>query len=256
MKYLIIPFLIFTLNACSQEYGEGYSFKLFENIANRKLVDAIKNEDTSAINDVLKNEKAFNINLQEKKYGQTLLSLAVGNDKPASVLALLQNGANPNICDSFGLTSLGSISDIVNDRNKSFEIIRALLKFDANPNLQQCNSLNNQQRKYVPLMGAFINFNCSKLLIDKGADCNFKDSTSYPVWLSILSIDGKISESIFVAEYLICDKKVTIPKIIGYSKPNKNPLFFDKFLLMYDVGNDSKKMAAKKRIMKYLNVNP
>ncbi|TAE62158.1 MAG: ankyrin repeat domain-containing protein, partial [Bacteroidetes bacterium] len=230
----------------------GYSFRLFDNIANTKLIHAIENEDTAEITRVLKSDTTFDINTREKKFGQTLLSLAAGTDKPASVLSLLKNGANPNICDSFGQTALSSVCEVVSSREKAFEIIEALLKFGANPNWQPCDSTIQNTRKNIPLEEAISNFRCSKLLIENGADYNFNDSSGYPVWFSMLALDGKISESIFLAEYLLIEKKVRYPKIVWYSKPDKSPIYFDKLLLSYNTAGDPEKAKAKNNIIRYL----
>jgi hypothetical protein len=170
------------------------------------------------------------------------------------VLSLLKNGANPNICNFLGRSPICQISGMVNSREKAFEIIEALLKFGANPNWQPCDSTIQNTRKNIPLEDAISNFRCSKLLIENGADYNFNDSSGYPVWFSMLALDGKISESIFLAEYLLIEKKVSYPKIVWYSKPDKSPIYFDKLLLSYNTADDPEKAKAKNNIIRYLAV--
>ena len=254
MRYLFLSIVLFSFKACYQEFGEGYSFKLFKKTVNEKLIKPIESEDSVEINRLLKSDSSLKINLQEPKFGNTILALAVGNDKLVSTIALLENSADLNICDSFGFAPLHSASDNVNSRENSFQLIEALLKFGANPNKFSCQYQNKKIKKYFPLMGAIRNFKCSKLLIDNGANCNLQDSINYPIWQSILSQDDKVSESIFVAEYLIINKKVVIPEIIGYSIPDKNPILFIDVLKKYKTIDDSKKEEAKNRIIKYLKM--
>jgi hypothetical protein len=83
IKIFLVIIILSSTMACSQNFGPGYQFELFKNTPNWELALAVKNEVTIGIRRLLK-EGNFNINLQEPKFGVTLLHLAIGNDKLAS----------------------------------------------------------------------------------------------------------------------------------------------------------------------------
>ena len=87
-------------SSCSQNnlFGPGYSWDLFKNTPNWNLAKAVANEDTTHIYAIIHSGHA-DINLQEPKFGRTLLMLAVGNDKEISTSALLKLGADVNLRD-------------------------------------------------------------------------------------------------------------------------------------------------------------
>ena len=91
------------LSSCSQDdgLGPGYKWELFENAPNWNLAKAIKQQDTAAIFEIVK-QKKIDLNLQEPTFGRTLLILAVGNDKFYSTQALIIAGADLGIRDSSG----------------------------------------------------------------------------------------------------------------------------------------------------------
>jgi hypothetical protein len=70
----------------------------------------------------------------------------------------------------------------------------------------------------------------------------------------MLALDGGISESIFLAEYLLIEKKISYPKIVWYSKPDRSPVYFDKLLLSYNTAGNPEKAKAKNNIIRYLAV--
>lgn len=71
----------------------------------------------------------------------------------------------------------------------------------------------------MPLCNTNKDFKCSKLLLDNGADPNFKkDSSTYFVWLRLLfSLD---EESIFIVHYIIVKKKMPLPTGVILYGPN------------------------------------
>ena len=63
------------------------------------MAKAVQTENEKTIRKLIR-EQGININLQESRYGNTLLLLAVGNNKLISTRILLEEGANINIADS------------------------------------------------------------------------------------------------------------------------------------------------------------
>src|SRR4051812_19646657 len=94
-KLFLIMFIInaIILSSCSQStsLGPGYEWDLFKNTPNWRLAKAVAKEDTNEIYSIIKGGNV-NLNLQETKFGRTLLMLAVGNDKEFSTAALLKMG--------------------------------------------------------------------------------------------------------------------------------------------------------------------
>ncbi|HEY4876955.1 MAG TPA: ankyrin repeat domain-containing protein [Puia sp.] len=109
---VLLVFLIFFNNTGSQNLGRGYQFSLFKNTPNWELAKAVEKEDANEINLLLKTGN-YNINLQEPKFGTTLLMLAIGNDKYESTKSLLENGASVNIKDSFQTSPIFEASKFI-----------------------------------------------------------------------------------------------------------------------------------------------
>jgi len=256
--FILILFIINTLSGCSQDYGQdygpGYKFELFKNTSNWNLARAIEKDDYNKIENILKNDSNVKVNLQETVWGQTLLNLAVGNDKPRAVKILLEHVADPNIPDSLGYPALHQAAELINSRKHSAEIIKTLLEHGADPNLiALTDKVNNiPGNEYLPLMGAVGNLECAKLLLNHGANMYFKDSLDYSIWRIMLSDDLNNSESILVAKYLIVDKKMAVPNPIFFSIPSGHPRDIYYLLQNFKTHNNSEKEKAKNEILHYL----
>lgn len=72
------------------------------------------------------------INYQDKS-GMTYLSIAVRQFKDDVVQLLLENGANPNICDNLGVSPLAYV--FLKKLPNTEKIIELLLQFGADPSL-------------------------------------------------------------------------------------------------------------------------
>lgn len=252
-KNFLLLLILNTMYGCSQIYGPGYQFSLFKNTVNWELAQAVESENVGQIEEILKKDNVVKINLQDSVYGQTLLNLAVGNDKPVSTKLLLEHGASFAISDNSGFAPIHTATTLIGSRKYSAKIIRILLEHGADPNAIAIVNKNNPS-KYVPLMDAVTNLECAKILIEHGANVYYKDSLDYPVWTSILAQDTKNSESIFVAKYLIVDKKKVVPDPVFYIIPNNIPRSASFLIKEFDTNGDIQKQKAKDEILKYLNV--
>src|SRR5215471_19460713 len=96
--FLLVFWVITMLCSCQGQRGPGYDFGLFDKTPNEELAKAVEREDTHKIKEIL-DKKYTDVNLQEPKFGNTLLMLAVGNDKLKSATVLLEGGANVNLRD-------------------------------------------------------------------------------------------------------------------------------------------------------------
>ncbi|HTN00134.1 MAG TPA: ankyrin repeat domain-containing protein [Pedobacter sp.] len=184
MKYLLFIMLCLSCSSASQnEDLLSNDYKLFENTPVWSLAKAVKDEDMENIIRILHVEKP-NINYQESKYGSTLLMMAIRNRQYNSCRVLLEQGADPNIHETYSGSSAiieaASIQDYNGDNTK---FLKLLLKFRANPNDEEVGPRRegNSTRKN-PLLVACgdVNQHVSpiekvKTLVDAGADINFKN---------------------------------------------------------------------------------
>ena len=175
------------LSSCSFNSNEkllGDDFHLFENTAAWPLAIAVEKEDVAEIKKQIVCKK-IPVDFKEETYGQTLLMLAVRNNKEKSVAELLSLGANPNITDSKNKSS-GQNAVLIASRfsKPSVKILSLLLEFRGNPNSTECgktkDNLGNdvKARSFALYEAVFIDFEKVKLLIAKGADVNYQTDTT------------------------------------------------------------------------------
>lgn len=188
MKIKIVIYLyLLIFNSCSFNNKKnllGDDFRLFENTKAWPLAIAVKNEDTTEIKKQIVCQK-IPVDFKEKKFGQTLLMLAVRNNKERSVEELLSLGADPNTTDDKKYCSGQNAVLIASSFSRpSVNILNSLLEFGGNPNSTECgmtkDNLGNDIKasSFALYEAVFIDFEKVKLLIAKGADVNYQtDST-------------------------------------------------------------------------------
>jgi hypothetical protein len=238
------------LCSCSQDntfLGPGYRWDLFENTIDWDLAKAVAKEDTAEIYTIIKNGIA-DINLQEPKFGRTLLMLAVGNDKELSTAELLKMGADIKLRDQRDDQAIHEAVAYINLRKHSLSILKLLLTYRAD-----ANSISTKGSNSVPLEGAVENFSCAKLLLNYGANPYFKKDDTFLVWFRMMIMDLPFDETIHVAKYIIVDKKLLIPNPISYTYSERKPIDILSLLNKYDVHSDPKKQKAKEEIVNYLH---
>jgi hypothetical protein len=241
------------VSSCSsQDLGPGYRFELFINTKNWELAQSVKEENENAIRSILK-QGNVDVNLQEPKFGVTLLHLAIGNGKLHSTNLLLKEGAKMNIADFQGNLAIHEASKFVKLRKNALEILKTLVESGADVNAPIIRKAGTDTINYfVPLIGASKDFECAKFLLERGADVYLKYDSNYVVWNEILSDD--LNDGIFVAKYMIVDKKMRVPDPISYSLPNKIRLDIYYFLNKENFRGNHEKEIAKKAILDYLKL--
>lgn len=160
----------------------GNDFRLFQETPVWELCKAVEDEEIKKINSLLK-EDHLDINYQEKRFGQTLLTLAVLNEKVESSKELLKNGADPNIYDTYdGRSAIICAAGITNNK-RSIDFLKLLIKHGANPNDHEIGTRRegNSTRK-TPLLVAceqtgeeMSQMEKVKFLVGSGADVNYKN---------------------------------------------------------------------------------
>jgi ankyrin repeat protein len=162
----------------------GNDYRLFQNTPVWELAKAVEDEDTLKISEAIL-KKNMDVNFQEPRFGSTLLMLSIRNRQYLNTMFLLNLNANPNVPDLYnGETALICAAKI--DDVKFTEL---LLKHKANPNALEDASLkkNDEGGRQTALLAAINTHDSSslkkvKLLIDAGADINYRDDyTNLPL---------------------------------------------------------------------------
>jgi ankyrin repeat protein len=241
------------LFACSQSTNTAHSYLLglFKNTPNWELAKAVDAEDTSEIKRLIQSGSQYNLNMQEPKLGETLLHLAIWNGKYFSLKTLLENKANINIKNSNRQTPILEAAKLAGVNKQISKIIELLIKYGANTNdtiiqMHEQDTVNI----YTPLAYATSDIQSVKILLDAGADPYIKYNHIYSVWYHLWLNNF---ENIFVARYLIVEKKMPIPNPIALSLIKKIPQDIYFFLDKYNPHNDLAKQKAKQEILDYLH---
>lgn len=252
---MILIFIIScTAMACSQnqKLGPGYQFDLFKNTPNWELAKAVDIEDTVAIKKLIKDD-SLDINLQEPRFGNTLLCLAVENDKLISTKALLEMGANLNIANFEKYKPIHEATRFISLKKNTLQILKLLIHYGANVNDTLVQRKGSDTVYFeVPLMNACQNLACAKLLLEHGANVYIKNNNSYPIWFVALIDHFKDDEGIYFVKYVVIDKKMPIPDPIAYSLDGEKPINIFNLLADNTFKEDIKRQKARQDILDYL----
>ena len=93
--FFLISSIVLWCSCNTGNYLPGFDFKLFKGTSVWELAKAVEKEDVKQIEVILK-DTSIKVDFHEAKFGNTLLMLAVANNKKKAVKKLLEVGANPN----------------------------------------------------------------------------------------------------------------------------------------------------------------
>jgi hypothetical protein len=188
-----IAIVIFTScsNGDDQHKLLASDYRIFKGTVAWDLAKAIDDDDSGKIKQLVNKNKRL-VSVVDPKYGQTLLGLAVYNEKYNSCKALVESGANPNAVNNYdGRTPLMEAADIgYSDSDVDSRYLTLLLKHGGNPNLVQ---------KYVVYSGSQggetpLSIACSqgtleyvKILINAGANIHNSESDGSLLYSAMLS---------------------------------------------------------------------
>lgn len=230
MKKLVLFLILLQCIACTNSKDPyPYTFRSIKNFHGtdvETLARYVKNEDTLSIIRFLNDNPSVSIDTKDRYFGSTLLMWAIYNGKYKAFHCLLNHGADPNSeSDYRHETPLYFVCAYIDsDYKGDARYCKALLEHGADPN------------KNNPLEEAAVNdLECTKLLIEYGADYNQKKGRDSYANMAILQ--GKDN----IAEYLIIEKKAVL-----YSAP-----YFDFWNL-----KDPHSALIKKKIEDYLKSHP
>lgn len=255
MKTLIVILTFIPLFGFAQM--EGYSFNLFTGTPVEKLAIASKKGKVKDILSILK-DTAINFEYRDSRWGQTVLMLAVMNNKHKVIEALLQGGCNPNTIDFMGQTALiRHTNSSFNGRRCDIKTTKLLLKYGADIN-RECNFKRTEETKEMPYRlyqtTAFINACGSeclahvRYLVSKGANINqwVGDSSSCAISAAL------ILDRMEVLKYLIIDLGAKIPPYCIKGDKGKANVTILELLRRKPFPLNSKKHKLKMEIVAFL----
>lgn len=216
--------------------------RLYKGTPAWELAKAVKEEDTSKIKNIIAKDGKL-INYQEPKFKQPLLEWAVYTDRFKSATMLAELGADPNLQDLSGTSAFIQASD----NYETSDYVKLLLKHGGN-----VNAVANakEQRLRTPLIAASFNrLESVKLLVDAGADINYRSSEDESALKS-----AWVGNQIEVLHFLIIDKKADYKKAIGYDA-NRTPYYLQEWVEKMDFSKEPNKEGIKKEILDYMKTH-
>jgi len=213
-RITLLMLIIGNMCKCQSNYSPNFDFALFNATPVRDLAKAVEAEDTIKIYSLVK-EKKMNIDLRDVKFGYSLLTLAIHNNKTYSIRKLLSLGADPNLRSPKDNSTPFLIACNYAFRIKDMPgILSLLIRNGADANSEQIKKLSYSSGDTVIYKRTALQFlcisgtiECVKVLVDNGARLDV-----YPVngEGSILS-EATYNPRLDILRYLLIDKKVPIP---------------------------------------------
>ncbi len=256
------------LNSCSfNDEQVGYNFDNFKSTPLYDLAMAVRDDNGAKVNKILKNNK-LEVDFKDPKFQQTLLSLAIQNEKREAFIELLKAGANPNELVSQPVDATPFIYAIQNVENCDLFFVKKLLEYKANPNQIIKNPSNGFYNSDIfPLHLAVGNFKNDgsecielvKLLVDNGADINFCVEDSMESLCKGVIHKCLLMNCMGTLRYFVVEKKINIPDtVISYGAVNKSTqknYSLKEALITEDFGfsDDGRFKEIKKEILEYLD---
>lgn len=241
------------MNSCSDDKTNmlGYDIRLFKGGETWQLAKAVEKEDIEEIHHLIKANKVP-VDTREEKFGMTLLIWSINTGHVKSAKALLEEGADPNLFETYSRKSaIMYASDYGPNYDKRTEALKLCLKYGGNPNAVTIGKTSEGYKpRETPLI---IASKCClakvKLLIDAGANVNFTTENNNNALLSAAELGG--NEKAATTEYLLFDKHADFKQafIVTIDGDTTN---FAKVLRhwVYPIG--SKEYNIKMKIVKYL----
>lgn len=178
--------------------------------------------------------------------------LAVANDKLYSTKALLENGADQNIADTFGNAPIHEVTENFSQNKNAASILKMLLKYGADPNKTAIKKIGKDTTYFnLPLMNAIKDSLCFKILYESGGNVNYTINGEYLVRRNLFILDLAPYQNIFIIKYLVLEKAAKVPDIFTNSF-NKKSITALSLLRKFNTYNDLNKENAKQEILTYL----
>lgn len=229
MKQVMLFITVLLCMSCGNNDPYPYTFHSIKNYRGTevyKLAKHVRDNDTIAMLEFMKENPSVSVDTKDKYFGYSLLMWAIYNGKYDAFHCLLNHGANPNFQGTYHQETPMRQAAHFFGRNYESDsrYIEELLEHGAVPQLKDLIAAVSNDLTYT------------KLLVESGMDYNarYEGENSAAEW-AIIYRQPKI------AEYLIIYKKAVL-----YEEP-----FFKGWYL-----GDPMFAASKKRIEEYLNKHP
>lgn len=228
----------------------GYDVELFKG-DHWKLAKAVDNEDTARINKLLQSGK-FKVDFQEQKFGISLLHWAVFNGKNLSVKPLLENGADPNLQDTYdGSSAFMEACKFGINYDRDTEILKLLLAFGGDPNSEEKGPRRqkNKTRNTPLILAAHCCFEKVKLLVEAGADIDYRTEFG---GTALNSASNGANEKLKILHYLVIEKKADTSMPLYTTLAGKDVYLSDDLLkIRWPEDKDKQKLLID--LLKYVN---
>ncbi len=237
-------------------YSPGYDFALFRNTPVNSLAKAVEEQDTIEIQKLVNNNN-FDVNFQEPRFGNTLLLLALINNRRFSAEKLLNLGANPNLRSFDNSSPFLETCFNATEIEKPGEILQMLINHGADVNsIQQDTTLDQfGKTKYykasaLRLACLYGNLETVKTLVENGASI-----TSYGNNEDAILSSAILSRKLDIAKYLMIDKHAPLPEYCVVRQPgmkSERKMTIADMLNEYDFKNNPPMNKLKVEILSYL----
>jgi len=232
----------------------GDDIRLFQDTKAWELAKAVKKGDVPNIHKLIRETK-IPVDYREPRFGQTLLIWAVYTNHYESVKALLEDGADPNLLETYSRKSaLMYASDYGPNYYKGTEILDLCLKHGGNPNFVATGQTPEGYKiRETPLI---ISSKCclvkTKMLVDAGANVNYVNECNESALRSAISLGG--SEQVATTEYLLFEQHADFKKAFVITI-DKDTISCAGLLRHWVYPLDSKEYKEKMAIVKYLKAH-
>lgn len=254
LVYILVSIIV---SSCFSDDGNenllGNDFRLFKNTELEELAKYVADQNASEIRRIL-SSGSVDVNYQEKKYGNTLLMLAVTNSLNISVLELLKGGADPNLRDFETRENALDNACFYYNYQCNVDVVDMLIKHGADVNaFQRYDNPGGKPIINSPLTIASSAgcYETVKLLVQSGAKI---DTFTYHDGYGAIT-EAIIQDEIRIAKYLIVDCKSPVPEtcyIRENEKGEEVKLSVTDMLNENDYKVGDKNYKYKKEILRYL----
>jgi len=232
----------------------GYDFRLFRGTPVWELTKAAVIQDTEKMKKIVQENK-LNVDFQEPKFEETLLSLEVKNERYDSSKTLLELGADPNIQGNAVSEVYSPMMYAASVEDPKF--LKLLLTYKGNPNIKGKGMTVNGPITFMPLLNASQRGGLEnvRLLVEAGADLHFKNELGSTPLSKALTFDH-MDIVLYLLEQGI-DYKQQLGTASGenYNTKNEYPLYIADKLRFKSFPLDSEKYKQKMKVVAFLKKN-
>ncbi|RYX81568.1 ankyrin repeat domain-containing protein [bacterium] len=250
---LLFNILLVFNTACTADKSKmlAHDIRLFQNNETWELAKAVRNEDTNSIHKLISLKK-IPVDSKESKFGETLLGWSVITNHYSSTKALLEEGADPNLLETYSRKSPFMYAcGYGPEYGKRTDLLKLLLRYGGKPNaVSQGQTPEGFKPRETPLM---IAAKCcllkTKLLVESGANVNFVNEKNESPLLSAVELGG--NEKAETTRYLLLEKGADFRKAFVITI-DKDTIPFAELLRHWVYPLGSRDYKIKMEIVNYL----